>query len=264
MAGPPPTLVLAAHGTRSAAGERTLAALAGSVRRARPGHRVELGFLEISGPPLADVLPAVHGPVVVVPLLLAGGYHVHIDLPEVIAARRPDALVAGPLGPHSLLTSALARTLDRAGLRGADTVILAAAGSSDPAGLADVRAAARRLAVRLSRPVTAAFAASGTPSLPGAVDRARVRSGGRVLVASYVLAPGFFHDRLAGAGADLVTAPLAPDPAVTALIWHRFDEALERRRPAPAPASMQARAVVHPSAPRPGGQPSVSRSRRRR
>ncbi|MEV4396715.1 CbiX/SirB N-terminal domain-containing protein [Nonomuraea sp. NPDC049607] len=235
-AGPLPTLVLAAHGTRSAAGERTLAALAGSVRRARPGRRVEPAFLEISGPLLKDVLPAVPGPVVVVPLLLAGGYHVHIDLPEVIAARRPDALVADRLGPHRLLTSALVRTLDRAGLRAADTVILGAAGSSDPAGLADVRAAAHRLSVRLSRPVTAAFAASGTPSLREAVDQARTTSGGRVVVASYVLAPGFFHDRLTGAGADLVTAPLAPDPAVTALIWHRFDQALESRQPIPAPA----------------------------
>ncbi|MEU1725028.1 CbiX/SirB N-terminal domain-containing protein [Nonomuraea sp. NPDC005692] len=234
--GPLPTLVLAAHGTRSAAGERALAALTRSVRRARPGCRVEMSFLEISSPLLADVLPAVPGPVVVVPLLLAGGYHVHVDLPEVVAARRPDALVAGRLGPHGLLTSALVRTLAHAGLRAADTVILGAAGSSDPAGLADVRAAARRLSVRLSRPVTAAFATSGTPSLPDAVDQARRTSRGRVVVASYVLAPGFFHDRLDASGADLVTAPLAPDPAVTALIWHRYDQSVKHRRPHPAPA----------------------------
>ncbi|MGW2221513.1 sirohydrochlorin chelatase [Nonomuraea sp. NPDC001684] len=232
-----PTLVLAAHGTRSAAGEWALAALARSVRRARPGCRVEPSFLEISAPLLADVLPAVPGPVVVVPLLLAGGYHVHVDLPEVVAARRPDALVAGRLGPHALLTSALVRVLAQAGLRADDAVILGAAGSSDPAGLADVRAAARRLSVRLSRPVTAAFAASGTPSLPDAVDQARRTSRGRVVVASYVLAPGFFHDRLTASGADLVTAPLAPDPAVTALIWHRYDQSLTHRHPHPTPAA---------------------------
>ncbi|MER6579610.1 CbiX/SirB N-terminal domain-containing protein [Nonomuraea sp. NPDC001023] len=232
-----PTLVLAAHGTRSASGERALAALARSVRSARPGRRVEPSFLEISPPLLADVLPAVPGPVVVVPLLLAGGYHVHVDLPEVVAAHRPDALVAGPLGPHDLLTSALVRTLAQAGLRADDTVILGAAGSSDPAGLADVRAAARRLSVRLSRPVTAAFAASGTPSLPDAVDQARRTSRGRVAVASYVLAPGFFHDRLAASGADLVTAPLAPDPAVTTLIWHRYDQSLAHRHSHPAPTA---------------------------
>ncbi|MEU4226614.1 CbiX/SirB N-terminal domain-containing protein [Nonomuraea sp. NPDC026600] len=223
-----PTLVLAAHGTRSAAGERSLAALAAAVRRTRPRHRVELSYLEISSPLLADVLSAVPGPVVVVPLLLAGGYHVHIDLPNVVAEHRPDALVAPPLGPHRLLTTALARKLARAGLRPADTVILGAAGSSDPAGLADVRAAAHLLSVRLGRPVTAAFTSAGSPSLGEAVERVRSSPAPRLAVASYLLAPGFFHGRLTGAGADLVSEPLGADPAVVELIWHRFDQASTR------------------------------------
>lgn len=227
-----PTLVLAAHGTRSAAGERTLSALAGAVRGQRPGRRVELAYLEISRPLLADVLPAVPGPVIVVPLLLAGGYHVHIDLPGIIAARRPDALVAPPLGPHRLLTSALARKLARAGLRSTDAVILGAAGSSDPAALADVRAAARQLAVRLARPVTAAFASAGTPTLPEALDRIRSGPASRVAIASYLLAPGFFHGRLADAGADLVSDPLGADPDVAALVWSRYDHAAVMRRAA--------------------------------
>ncbi|TDE58380.1 sirohydrochlorin chelatase [Nonomuraea mesophila] len=222
-----PALVLAAHGTRSAAGQRTLAALARAVRRARPGRRVELSHLEISPPLLAEVLPAVPGPVVV-PLLLAGGYHVHIDLPAVVARSRTDAVVAGWLGPHRLLTSALVRKLARAGLRADDAVVLGAAGSSDPAALADVRAAAHRLSVRLARPVTAAFASSGAPSLEEAVER--LGSAARVAIASYVLAPGFFHDRLTAAGAGAVSEPLGADLDVVALIWHRYDEALRARR----------------------------------
>ncbi|NRQ30460.1 sirohydrochlorin chelatase [Nonomuraea sp. NN258] len=217
---------MAAHGTRSAAGERTLARLAGAVRRARPGHRVELGYLEISAPLLSDVLPAVPGPVVVVPLLLAGGYHAHIDLPEVIAAHRPDALVSGWLGPHELLTSALAGRLAQAGLRDTDAVVLAAAGSSDPAALTDVRAAAHRLALRLDRPVTAAFAAAGAPAVGAAVERLRAGRAPRVAVATYLLAPGFFHDRVRTAAGDgPVTGPLGADPGVATLIWRRFDEA---------------------------------------
>ncbi|MEV0825305.1 sirohydrochlorin chelatase [Nonomuraea rubra] len=221
-----PALVLAAHGTRSPEGERTLSALAATVRRARPGQRVELSYLEISSPLLAEVLPAVPGPVVVVPLLLAGGYHVHIDLPEVLAEHRPDAVVAGWLGPHRLLTSALARKLARAGLRSTDAVLLGAAGSSDPSALADVRAAAHLLAVRLARPVTAAFASAGTPSLEEAMERLGSTPAARVAIASYVLAPGFFHDRLASVGAGLVSDPLGADPDVAALIWHRYDQAL--------------------------------------
>ncbi|MEU8271982.1 CbiX/SirB N-terminal domain-containing protein [Sphaerisporangium sp. NPDC049002] len=219
------TLVLVAHGTRSAAGEATLAALAERVRRARPGHRVELGHLEISSPLLADVLAGVPGPVVVVPLLLAGGYHVHIDLPAVVAGARPDAIVAGRLGPHPLITSVLARRLAAAGLRSTDAVILAAAGSSDPSGLADVRFAARLLSVRLARPVTAAFASAGSPTVAAAMERLRSGPAPRVAVASYLLAPGFFHGRLESSGADVVSRPLGAEDDLAALVWQRFDEA---------------------------------------
>ncbi|GAA3823445.1 CbiX/SirB N-terminal domain-containing protein [Sphaerisporangium flaviroseum] len=222
------TLVLVAHGTRSAAGEATLAALAEEVRRTRPGHRVELGFLEISSPPLAGVLAQVPGPVVVVPLLLAGGYHVHVDLPEVVARARPDTLVADPLGPHALITSVLARRLASAGLRSTDAVILGAAGSSDPAALADVRSAARLLSVRLARPVTAAFASAGTPSVTAALERLRSGPAPRIAVASYLLAPGFFQGRLESSGAEVVSRPLGAEEELADLVWRRCDEAVAR------------------------------------
>ena len=154
--------MLAAHGTRNPAGEAALAALAARVRagasRAPRRARATWRSARRCWPSLPAASP---GPVVVVPLLLAGGYHVHVDLPGVVARARPDALVARPLGPHPLLTTALARRLARAGLRAADAVVLGAAGSSDPRARDDVRAAARLLAVRLARPVTAAFLSGG-------------------------------------------------------------------------------------------------------
>ncbi|MEV4381531.1 CbiX/SirB N-terminal domain-containing protein [Streptosporangium sp. NPDC049644] len=221
------TLILAGHGTRSARGEETLAGLRDLVREGRRGTRVEQAFLEISSPPLADVLVEVPGPLVVVPLLLAGGYHVHIDLPAVVAAARPDATVTAPLGPHPLLAAVLARRLAAAGLRAADSVILGAAGSSDPAALAGVRAAARLLSVRISRPVTAAFAATGAPSIAEALERLRSGPAPRIALASYLLAPGFFQDRLEASGADLVAAPLGVDADLAALVWARFDQACQ-------------------------------------
>ncbi|WP_240506298.1 sirohydrochlorin chelatase [Thermoactinospora rubra] len=211
-----PVLVLAAHGTRSRAGEQTLERLAGAVRAQRPGYRVELAYLEISRPLLADLLPTLHGPVTVVPLLLAGGYHVHIDLPAVVARTRPGAVVTRHLGPHYLLAESLARRLAGAGLRPHQPVVLGAAGSADPAALAEVRATARLLAARLARPVTAAFAASGTPAVGDVVTP-------ETAVASYLLAPGFFHDRLLAAGAGLVTEPLGEEAA--SLVWIRHDAA---------------------------------------
>ncbi|MBO3748778.1 sirohydrochlorin chelatase [Streptosporangiaceae bacterium NEAU-GS5] len=221
-------LVLAAHGARSAEWEQVLCTLTARVRRMRPGRRVELGFLELSSPPLAGVLASIPGPAVIVPLLLAGGYHVHIDLPSIVGRARTgsDAVVARPLGPHARLTSILARRLAAAGLRTGDAVILGAAGSSDPAALDDVRAQARLLSVRLSRPVTAAFASCGTPSIAEALARARSGPAPRIVVASYLLAHGHFHDRLLTSGADLVTAPLGVDDDLAALVWARHDEAL--------------------------------------
>jgi hypothetical protein len=47
-----------------------------------------------------------------------------------------------------------------------------------------------------------------------------------VVVASYLLAPGHFHDKLAGAGADVVTAPLLPDERIAAVLLDRYDAAL--------------------------------------
>ncbi|WP_066368640.1 sirohydrochlorin chelatase [Herbidospora mongoliensis] len=220
------TLVMAAHGARSAEWDTVLAGLAARVRRLRPGVTAELAFLELSDPPLERVLTEVTGPVVVVPLLLAGGYHVHIDLPEVIARVRPDAVVAGPLGPHPLLTSVLTRRLATAGLRSGDAVILGAAGSSDPAALAAVRAAARLLSVRLSRPVTAAFASCGEPGIAHALDMVRRGPAPRTVVASYLLAPGLFHTRLVESGADVVSAPLGVDDDLAELVWHRYDTAI--------------------------------------
>ena len=46
------------------------------------------------------------------------------------------------------------------------------------------------------------------------------------MVAAYLLAPGHFHDKLAGAGADLVTAPLLPDDRIAAVLLDRYDAAL--------------------------------------
>ena len=62
---------------------------------------------------------------------------------------------------------------------------------------------------------------AGAGESAGAVDL-----GGRVVIASYLLAPGYFHDQLAKAGADLVTAPLLPSPVLADIALERYDAAL--------------------------------------
>ncbi|WP_198679220.1 sirohydrochlorin chelatase [Thermomonospora amylolytica] len=231
-----PTLVAVAHGTRDPAGPATVRALLDRVRALRPRLPVAEAYAELAEPSLEEAVRAARGPVVAVPLLLARGYHALIDIPGracEAAGPRPVAL-ARPLGPDALLGEALADRLAAAcraegvaagGPDGVDAVVLGAAGSSDPAGLADVRAAARLLTRRLGRPVAHGFVAAGGPALPDVVAGLRARGARRVAVASYLLAPGFFHDRITGAGADVVSAPLGAHDAVARLVLRRFDQA---------------------------------------
>jgi len=75
-------------------------------------------------------------------------------------------------------------------------------------------------------PVTTGYGSAARPTVPDAVLAARRGGAERVVVASYLLAPGHFHDKLAGAGADVVTAPLLPDERIAAVLLDRYDTAI--------------------------------------
>jgi sirohydrochlorin ferrochelatase len=173
------------------------------------------------------VVASVSGDAVVVPLLLAPGYHVRVDITR--AAAPWSSAVAPSLGPSPLLTSLLMDRLHAAAARPGDAVVLGAAGSSDEASDESVRAAARSLSVVWGAPVSVAYGASRSPSLAAEVSRLRSVTSGRVVVASYLLATGHFHRRILDAGADLVTAPLlgegSPDPRLVELVLERFGAA---------------------------------------
>jgi sirohydrochlorin ferrochelatase len=225
-----PVLVAVAHGTSDPAGPATVLALLDRVRALRPWLPVAAAYAEISAPPLEEVLAATPGPAVVVPLILARGYHAQRDIPDRVARCRGrlEAVTARPLGPHALLAAALA---DRLGpVRHADAVVLGAAGSAHPAGIIDARVAARLLARRLRRPVPYGFVAAGAPALPDVVADLRRRGARRVAAASYLLAPGYFHEQVLRAGADEVSPPIGAHDAVAGLILRRFDEASVRAR----------------------------------
>jgi sirohydrochlorin ferrochelatase len=229
-----PTLLAVAHGTRDSRGPAVIGALLDRVRALRPWLPVAESYGELSEPSLEDAASAIGGPVVAVPLLLARGYHALVDFPGRVERLCPGATVSGPLGPHALLAGAVAgrllsglpaRGCGRARLRRSDAVVLGAAGSSDPAGVADVRTAAGLLSRRLGRPVPFGFVAAGGPSLADVVAEQRAGGAGRVLVASYLLAPGFFHGRMLDAGADHVSDPIGAHDALARLVLRRFDEA---------------------------------------
>jgi sirohydrochlorin ferrochelatase len=226
-----PTLVACAHGTRNPTGRRLIAELALAARGLRPGLTTTAAFVDVQPPTVVDVvrdLSAAGQPAVVVPLLLSGGYHVHVDIAGAVATA-PGAVAARPLGPDPRLAEVLQDRLVAAGADPADpstAVVLAAAGSSDVRAVADVESTAALLQKGWAGPVTTGYGSAAAPTVPGAVSAARAAGAERVVVAAYLLAPGHFHDKLAGAGADAVTDPLLPDERIAAVLLDRYDAAV--------------------------------------
>ncbi|QAY61144.1 sirohydrochlorin chelatase [Microbacterium protaetiae] len=222
-----PVLIGCSHGTASAQDRAAIRALLDQARVLLPHVEVREGFVDRQKPSLdhviADVAPGV--PVVVAPLLLSTDHHTKIDIEDAVR-RRPTAISTPALGPHDLLALVLESRLDELGLRDDDGVVLAAADSRDPATARAVSSMAERLSICIRRPVGVGFATGRAPRLAEAVSTARMARAGRVVAASYVLAPGHFADLVRDAGADAVTQPLAPDPRVAAIIAERFHDAV--------------------------------------
>ncbi|MGD9528258.1 sirohydrochlorin chelatase [Pseudonocardia sp.] len=222
-----PALLLVAHGTREAAGAVVVERIAAGVRSTLAGVEVRVCYADVRSPTPAEALSWLPGPCVAVPMFLAAGYHVRVDVPEQLrAAGRADVLIADALGPDPLLVAAAAARLADAGARRDDAVVLAVAGSSDVSAQADSATAARRLGRLLGGPVALATIAAGGPRVPDAVADLRAAGAARVAVASWLLAPGLFQRHLDTAGADVVGEPLADHPAVPALVVQRYRAAL--------------------------------------
>ena len=221
-----PVLVACAHGTRNPTGRRLIAELALAARALRPGLSTTAAFVDVQPPTVADVVAGLDGrSAVVVPLLLSGGYHVHVDIARAVEGAA-GTVAARPLGPDPRLVEVLLDRLVEAGADARDpltAVVLAAAGSSDPRSVADVENTADLLQRSWAGAVTTGYGSAAQPTVPDAVAAARRGGAERVVVASYLLAPGHFHDKLAAAGADVVTAPLLPDERIAADLLDRYD-----------------------------------------
>lgn len=240
-----PVLIGCSHGTRSRAGRDVVRALLAQIAQRAPGA-VREAFVDVQSPDVREVVGMHAQPVetrtreagevqaVVVPLLLSLGHHVRSDIGGAVGGRA--AVAAPPLGPDPRLVEVLTQRLQEAGLEPSDAVVLAGSGTRDPEGAAQVRQMARLLGERLGREVTvgvvpAGLAAAG-PSLAEAVALARERQrgdglpAGRVAVASYLLAPGHFHDLVCAAGADVASAPLGAHPLLVDIVMERYQAAL--------------------------------------
>lgn len=232
-----PVLVVIAHGSRDPRHAATVHALVRRVRAARPGLRVETGFLDFNVPSVQGVLASLDAEgvrdVVALPLLLTRAFHAKSDIPAVLreAPSRMRVRQAEVLGPSPLLTAALERRLYEAGLTPADKsstgVVLASAGSTDPEAIAVIAAIAREWRHTGWCAVRPAFASASLPRTEDAVRELRALGCARVAVAPYVLAPGFLPDRIARGAehADVLADVLGPAPEVARVLLDRYDEA---------------------------------------
>jgi sirohydrochlorin ferrochelatase len=227
------------------------------------GIEVRAAFLDHCAPSLPQVLGSLGRDddgdararsCIVVPLLLTAAYHSKSDIPAQLAAAAADAAAAdggrgvrvrcaATLGPHPLLLDALERRLREAGVnvdsaaeRARTSVVLAAAGSSDPAAnatIADLGGHWQR--ERGWRAVLPGYASATGPSPAEAVAAGAALGGdgdGRVVVATYLLAPGYFADKIRSAalaaGASAVCDVLGAAPEVADVVLARYREARDR------------------------------------
>lgn len=263
-----PIAVAVAHGSADPRASATIGELVSMVaERASAGSKgldLRTAFLGHAPPSLAQVMSTIGTgrEVTVLPLLLTAAYHSKTDIPRLLS-RFPRLRVSygAPLGPHPLLLTALERRLAEAdadpaadpvadpvadpaagpGGEGCDPartgVVLAAAGSSDPeANVTIARLAARWQARTGWFAVCPAYASAAGPS-PAAAVTGMLRDGApRVVVATYLLAPGLFADRIRrsslAAGAAAVSPALGACPEVADLLLDRFAEAGSRSRTA--------------------------------
>jgi sirohydrochlorin ferrochelatase len=250
-------LILAAHGTRRPGGVAMIGDLAGRVS-ALLDRPVQVAFVDVLGPTPSEVLSrtAAGGrPAVVVPAFLSRGYHVRTDLPAHVAASgHPDVIVTPALGPSGEIARIVADQLRKCGWRLGDSVVLAAAGTTDVRARADLHLAATTLSALVGSRVRLAFAATGDPYVDDVVAAARRDDARRVVVASYLLADGLFQERLRASGADLVSEPLGTHPGLARLIAHR----LRRAAPGLAPVTVR-RGSRRPSLRRAQGPHTLAR-----
>ncbi|AMB41393.1 MULTISPECIES: sirohydrochlorin chelatase [Paenarthrobacter] len=228
-----PVLIACAHGTRNSEGQAAIRNVMAEIGELRPGLQVLEAYVDVQEPELSGVVEGMPegAAAVVVPLLLSTGFHIKVDVPKAIKSR-PEVVAARPLGPDPRLAELLAKHLRAAGLQDNDGVLLAAAGSSLPDGSVDSEEQARLLAELLPNKVRVAYGASAEPNVPDGVASLRAelaQDGGRVFIASYLLATGYFHDQLFKAGADVVTAPLLPSPVLAEIALERYDAVLADR-----------------------------------
>ncbi|MCI2958128.1 cobalamin biosynthesis protein CbiX [Agromyces atrinae] len=230
----PLALLAVTHGAPSAENRAAVVSLVDAITARNPAADVSIDFIDAQHTDVASALTQATRTrgAVIVPLVLSAGYHVRAGLALGLDRLEGEGVeLAAALGPDPRIVDVLAARLEAIGLQSSDALILAAAGSNDPRAVRECFETGRRLAARLGRPVTVGFIAAAIPRLPDAIEMVReVHPGSRVVIGTYLLAPGNFYDSVLAAGGDVVAEPLIVpgsrvEDGLVELVLDRYAEA---------------------------------------
>jgi sirohydrochlorin ferrochelatase len=227
--------VAVAHGSADPRGSVAIAELAAVARERSPGLDLRTAFLGHAPPSLPQVLGTIEADrdVTVLPLLLTAAYHSKADIPRMLARiPRPRVSYGATLGPHPLLLDALDRRLAEA-----DPTAHRDPSRTDPGANATIARMAAQWQARAGwLAVRPAYASAAEPSPATAVTGLLQEGAPRVVVATYLLAPGLFADRIRhtalAAGAAAVSPALGACAEVADIMLDRFAQTGSTRRSA--------------------------------
>jgi len=241
--------ILTSHGTDNPVGAAVISDLVAAVQSALPGVRVHETYVDVQHPQLPEVLTRElaadpTGEFVVVPLLLGTGYHVKQDMADAVLqalTQHPSAniaLVRAFQAAPELVNLMVSRVLEYQPLA-SDIVLFATAGSSDAASRDQAAETFELFSLALAKQAPGtkaelAYLSAAEPRLKDLVPRLKFKNPrSRIIVATHLLAPGFFFDLIKKSGAHLISEPLLsatePTPSgLVELVIKRIAEALDQ------------------------------------
>lgn len=266
------SLIAASHGTDNSDGAKAIANLVTKVNEqlnaanSANSTRVLEAFVDVQQPDVPTVLSQTvlsqtntDAPAsvpscaaTIVPLLLATGYHVRQDIADAAfehskgLSAELEVRISPALGPDQRLVDVLVQRLNEVGYVGwagdatgqaggaDDLVILTVAGSSDARAQAETQRVKAMLEASLGHPVELAFLSAAEPKLKDLVPKLKFQNPRkRIVISTYLLAPGYFSGLLQSVGAHLVTEPLLspelPTPQqLIDVVIERYEEAQSR------------------------------------
>jgi sirohydrochlorin cobaltochelatase len=247
-------LLVVGHGTADPVGAEETRALTRGVAALLPGAAVDLGFLEVIRPSIADTMRSMAdrgcGRVVAAPLLLLTAGHARRDVPDALhdaaLALGMEVVQASAIGCHPAVVE-LSRRRRAEALAGRDSVppheavlVMLGRGSSADDGIAQFREVVAATLVGdadVDTRFEIGFAAAARPSLDEALEAAARRHPRRVVVQPHLLFRGHVENQVTEAVSRVRLAypriewiqvhRLGPDALVARAVVARAIEAME-------------------------------------